>query len=218
MLTLLLEAEDDPSVEYAPDQIRDEVATFLIAGHETTALSLTYTLSLLSAHSKFREQIREEARTVLGNSPTTPRYEHVSELTDTRRVYDESLRLYPPAWAVFREANAETRLGEYRVGKGSAIIMPQWSIHRDRRYFERPETSILIAGRSKTRTRLKRTSRSPVVPMRALAASLLSRELRLRSHACCTSSKSTSSTAPSKRFSRQPLSVLQREFKQPFGP
>jgi len=140
MLALLLEAEDDPSVEYAPNQIRDEVATFLIAGHETTALSLTYTLSLLSAHSKFREQIREEARTVLGNSPTTPRYEHVSELTDTRRVYDESLRLYPPAWAVFREANAETRLGEYRVGKGSAIIMPQWSIHRDRRYFERPET------------------------------------------------------------------------------
>jgi len=138
MLTLLLEAEDDPSVEYAPDQIRDEVATFLIAGHETTALSLTYTLGLLSVHPEFREQVREEARTVLEDGPATPRHKHVSELTDTRRAYDESLRLYPPAWAVFREANTGAELGEYRVEEGSAIIMPQWSIHRDRRYFERP--------------------------------------------------------------------------------
>jgi len=137
MLALLLEAEDDPSVEYAPNQIRDEVATFLIAGHETTALSLTYALSLLSAHSGSCEQVREEARTVLGDRPETPRHEHISELTETARVYNESLRLYPPAWAIFREANADSRLDKYRVEEGSAIIMPQWSIHRDGRYFER---------------------------------------------------------------------------------
>jgi len=62
MLTMLLRAEDDPEVEYEPNQIRDEVvATFLIAGHETTALSLTYTLSLLSWHPEARERVREEA-------------------------------------------------------------------------------------------------------------------------------------------------------------
>lgn len=137
MLGLLLRAEDDPSVEYLPNQIRDEVATFLIAGHETTALSLTYTVSLLSWHPEIREQVREEANAVLGEQ--TPQYEHVKDLEYTGRVYREALRLYPPAWAIFRQASGTVRLGDYRVEGGSAIIMPQWSVHRDKRYFEDPE-------------------------------------------------------------------------------
>jgi cytochrome P450 len=138
MLSLLLSAEDDPTVEYPPNQIRDEVLTFLIAGHETTALSLTYTLSLLSAHPEVRQRVREEARSVLGDA--TPRYEHADDLPYTTRVFREALRLYPAAWAVFREANAEVRLGDYRVKDGSAMIFPQYSIHRDGRYFAAPET------------------------------------------------------------------------------
>lgn len=138
MLTMLIRAEDDPDVDYPADQIRDEVSTFLIAGHETTALSLTYTTALLSWHPEVRRRVREEAETVLGSGP--PTHDAVRELTYTQRAYREALRLYPPAWAVFRRADRKARLGEYRVDGGAAIIMPQWSIHRSDRYFDDPET------------------------------------------------------------------------------
>ena len=138
MLTLLLAREDDPEIDYPPNQIRDEVATFLIAGHETTALSLTYTQSLLAWHPEVRERVREEAREVLGEG--TPQHEHVSELEYTGRVFQEALRLYPAAWAVFRQTTDPVGLGDYRVPEDATIIMPQWSIHRDPRYFEDPGT------------------------------------------------------------------------------
>jgi cytochrome P450 len=136
MLTLLLAREDDPEVDYPPNQIRDEVATFLIAGHETTALSLTYTTTLLSWHPEVRRKVREEAREVLGDE--TPRHEHVADLEYTGRVFQEALRMYPAAWAVFRRTTEDQQLGDYRVPEGAGVIMPQWSIHRDGRYFDRP--------------------------------------------------------------------------------
>jgi cytochrome P450 len=137
MLTRLIGAEDDPDVEYPDDQIRDEVSTFLIAGHETTALSLTYTTALLSWHPGVRDRVREEAEAVLGDDP--PIHGDVRDLTYTRRAYREALRLYPPAWSVFRRADRKARLGDYRVEEGTAVIMPQWSIHRSDRYFDDPE-------------------------------------------------------------------------------
>lgn len=136
VLGLLLSAADDPSVDLPPQQIRDEVVTLLIAGHETTALGLTYASALLSWHPEARERVRAEARAVLGDD--RPRHEHAADLEYTRRVFRETLRLYPPAWAVFREASAEVRLGDYRVKEGSTLLFPQWSIHRDGRYFEAP--------------------------------------------------------------------------------
>jgi len=136
MLAMLIAAEDNPEFDLPTGQIRDEVVTFLIAGHETTALSLTYTQSLLSWHPAVRERIREEAREVIGDD--TPGYEHVADLTHTKRAFREALRLYPPAWAVFRRATDDVGLGEYRVEEGSAVVTPQWSIHRDPRYFEDP--------------------------------------------------------------------------------
>lgn len=137
MLTLLLQREDDPDVEYPPNQIRDEVATFLIAGHETTALSLTYTLALLSWHPGARRRVREEAEAVLGEEP--PGHADLADLEYTERVYREALRLYPPAWGVFRRADGDQPLGEYVVDDGAAVVVPQWSIHRDDRYFEAPD-------------------------------------------------------------------------------
>jgi cytochrome P450 len=137
MLTLLLRAEDDPDVELPDNQIRDEVATFLIAGHETTALSLTYTLSLLSWHPEARKRVRAEAKAAFDDGP--PTHDDLPSLEYTKRAYREALRLYPPAWAVFRQANGDVELGEYAIADGSAIIMPLWTIHRDGRYFEDPE-------------------------------------------------------------------------------
>jgi len=138
MVTMLIRAEENPDVDYPENQIRDEVSTFLIAGHETTALSLTYTTALLSWHPDVRDRVREEAEAVLGSEP--PSHGDVRDLTYTMRVYREALRLYPPAWAVFRRADRKARLGDYRVDEGSAIIMPQWSIHRSDRYFDDPHT------------------------------------------------------------------------------
>ncbi len=138
MLTMLLCSEENPDVEFPQNQIRDEVATFLIAGHETTALSLTYTLSLLSWHPEARERVRAEATDALGDGP--PTHDDLSELQYTKRAYREALRLYPPAWAVFRRANGTVELGEYVIEDGAAIIMPLWTIHRDGRYFEDPKT------------------------------------------------------------------------------
>lgn len=136
MLALLLRAEER-GVDMPPNQIRDEVLTFLIAGHETTALSLTYAWALLSWHPEVRERVREEARAVLGDE--TPQYRHVSDLEYTGRAFREAIRLYPPAWAVFRRTEGEVRLGDYPVPAGSSVILPQWSIHRDARYFEDPD-------------------------------------------------------------------------------
>jgi cytochrome P450 len=138
MVTMLVGAESDPDVDYPQNQIRDEVSTFLIAGHETTALSLTYTAALLSWYPDVRERVREEAVAVLDDGP--PSHGDVRDLTYTNRVYREALRLYPPAWAVFRRAERKARLGNYRVDEGSAVIMPQWSIHRSDRYFDDPLT------------------------------------------------------------------------------
>ena len=138
MLTMLLRAEGDPDVEYPDGQIRDEVATFLIAGHETTALSLTYTMSLLSWNPDARDRVRAEATEVLSGGP--PTHGDLADLEYTKRAYREALRLYPPAWAVFRRANGEVELGDYLIEDGSAIVMPLWTIHRDGRYFENPET------------------------------------------------------------------------------
>lgn len=135
MLALLLRAEAQ-GVDMPPNQIRDEVLTFLIAGHETTALSLTYTWALLSWHPEVRERVREEAREILGDE--TPQYRHVRDLDYTQRVFREAIRLYPPAWAVFRETSAEIRLGDYVIPPKASVVLPQWSIHRDPRYFERP--------------------------------------------------------------------------------
>ncbi|RNJ26808.1 cytochrome P450 [Halosegnis longus] len=138
MLTILIQREDDPDVEYPENQIRDEVATFLIAGHETTALSLTYTLALLSDNPEVRESVRTEARGVIGDGPLD--HDDVDRLPATQRAYNESLRLYPPAWGVFRQANHATDLGDYDVPDGAATIVPLWSIHRDARHFESPDS------------------------------------------------------------------------------
>ncbi|MDS0261248.1 cytochrome P450 [Haloarcula sp. S1CR25-12] len=134
MLDFLLLAEQ--SGEYPENHLRDQVVSFLIAGHETTALGTTYTQALLSWHPEVRERVRAEARDVIGDDE--PGYEHAEQLTYTGQVITEALRLYPPAWAVIRRAQGDQQLGQYVVSDGSLVIMPQWSVHRDERFFDSP--------------------------------------------------------------------------------
>jgi cytochrome P450 len=134
MLDFLMLAEQ--SGDYPENHLRDQVVSFLIAGHETTALGTTYTQALLSWHPEVRQKVRSEAREVIGDDE--PGYEHAEQLTYTGQVFTEALRLYPPAWAVIRRAQGEQQLGQYTISDGSIVIMPQWSVHRDERFFENP--------------------------------------------------------------------------------
>jgi cytochrome P450 len=136
MLDFLMLAEESGDREYPENHLRDQVVSFLIAGHETTALGTTYTQTLLSWHPEVRDRVRAEAREVIGDDD--PGYEHASDLTYTGKVFTEALRLYPPAWSVFRQADGDQLLGEYHVPDGALVLMPQWSVHRDDRYFENP--------------------------------------------------------------------------------
>ena len=137
MLDFLMLAESSGDRDYPENHLRDQVVSFLIAGHETTALGTTYTQALLSWHPEVRERVRAEAREVIGDDE--PGFEHAADLTYTGKVFTEALRLYPPAWGVFRSASGAQSLGGYTIDDGSLVIMPQWSVHRDGRYFENPD-------------------------------------------------------------------------------
>ena len=118
-------------------QLRDEVLTLFLAGHDTTALTLTWTLYLLAQHPDVEARLRAELEAVLGNRPATAADK--PNLKYAEQVIHESMRLYPPAWVVGRSALADCAIGGHSVAKGNTIIMSQWVGHRNPRYFPAPE-------------------------------------------------------------------------------
>jgi cytochrome P450 len=137
LITTMLRAEQDPEADLPPNQVRDEVLTFLFAGHETTALTLAYALWFVSANPSIAAQVRTEARNVLAGE--RPSWQHLSELGYTERVIRETLRLRPPSWGIFRQAKLDSPLGDYRIRRGDFLMLPQWTLHRDPEYFENPQ-------------------------------------------------------------------------------
>lgn len=136
LLALLLRAKDKGAIDQ--QGIRDELMTMLLAGHDTTALVLTYTFALLSAHPAIERRIHEEVDTVLeGAQPTAA---DARRLTTLRNVLQESMRLYPPVYVMFRQADRDVTMGGYDIPAGSLIMCSQWATHRDPRYFENPDT------------------------------------------------------------------------------
>ncbi|MDI1444687.1 cytochrome P450 [Polyangium sp. 6x1] len=137
LLSMLLAAEDDAGRGLSDREMRDELMTLFLAGHETTALALSYAFVLLSKNPDAEARLRAEINTVLGDAlPTT---EHLARLPFVRATILETLRLYPPAWAIGREAIEETSLAGYRIPKGTQLWISQWVNHRDARYFPEPE-------------------------------------------------------------------------------
>lgn len=132
LLAMLLSAE----AEMSDEQIRDEMLTFILAGHETTALTLTYVFDLLTRHPDAADALRSELDDVLDSRPT---FEDVFELEYTERIVEEAMRLYPPAHEIRRESVTDVTFGEYRVPAGSLIVLPTWVLHRDDRYWDAPE-------------------------------------------------------------------------------
>ena len=137
MLSMLLRFRDEEGNRISDKQLRDEVMTLLLAGHETTALALSWTWYLLSRHPEVEAKLLEELREVLGDR--APAVEDLPRLRYTEMVIKESMRLYPPAWGISREAKEECEVGGYRVPAGTQLLIVLWAMHRDPRYFKDPE-------------------------------------------------------------------------------
>jgi cytochrome P450 len=138
LLSILLHARDEQDGTGMTDrQLRDEAMTLFLAGHETTALALTYTLYLLASHPDVQDRLRKELHEVLGDRPATA--DDVPHLPFTERVVLESMRLCPPAYVLGRQAVEPCELRGYALPAGGTVIMPQWVIHRDPRFYDEPE-------------------------------------------------------------------------------
>lgn len=131
LLSMLLAAEDEETGERMSDkQLRDECVTIFAAGHETTAVSMAWTLHLLSQHPAVLAQLRTESKAVLGEDKVPPA-EAFRALPYTLQVIQESLRLYPPAWIMSRLAFADDQLGPYTIPAGGTALISPYLLHRD---------------------------------------------------------------------------------------
>jgi cytochrome P450 len=136
LLSMLLRAQDEDGSGMTDKQLRDEVMTIFLAGHETTALALTWAFYLLARNPEAEEKLAAELSEVLGGR--APTVEDLPRLRYADWVVKESLRLYPPAWGVGREALRECEVGGYRVPKGMQVLAFPWVTQRDGRWFADP--------------------------------------------------------------------------------
>ncbi len=137
LLGMLLAASDEDTSVYTPAELIDEVAGFLIAGHDTTAAALTWTLELLSRHPDVLAELEEEVDAVLGERPATAA--DVPRLGLARRCFDEALRLYPPAWGQPRQAAVDDVIGGHLIPKGTIVTLAQWVTHRHPDFWDEPD-------------------------------------------------------------------------------
>jgi cytochrome P450 len=137
LLYRLLEATDEEGNQMTDEQLRDEVITLFLAGHETTALAITYAWHLLARNPEAADRLAEEVDEVIGGE--RPGFEHARQLPYTEAVFQESMRLYPPAWAVGRQPTEDVEIGDYTIPEGAQVIMPSCLIHRDERWYDDPE-------------------------------------------------------------------------------
>ena len=124
--------------ELSMTEVQDNMTALLLAGHDTSAVALTYVWYELSRHARVRKSLVEECRNTIGTR--LPETGDTDALRRTQNVIRETLRLYPPTWAVNREATRRITLGGYEIPSGTQLLIPQWVLHRDERFWEDPET------------------------------------------------------------------------------
>src|SRR5207249_3107955 len=129
--------QDEDGSHMTDKQLRDEALTLFLAGHETTALVLTWAWYLLWQHPDAEAALAAELQQVLGGR--APTVADLPRLQYTEMVVLEAMRLSPPAYTVGREALHDCVIGGYEVPAGTTLLMSQWVLHRDPRYFDRPE-------------------------------------------------------------------------------
>ena len=138
LIDLLLQAADpETGRTMTDDEITDNLLTFITAGHETTALALAWSFDLLSRQPEYADRILAEIETVTGGGPIEP--SHIGELTYTRQVFQEVMRLYPPAPIIARVTTRPFTLAGRPVPVGSIVYVPIYAIHRHRMLWDRPE-------------------------------------------------------------------------------
>jgi len=137
LLSMLLSARDEDGSGMTDQQLRDEILTLLLAGHETTALALSWAWYLLAQHPKVEAKLVEELQSMLGGRP--PAISDLPRLRYAESIIKESMRLYPPAWNIGRQAVSDTEIGGYCVPAGTQVYLSQWAVHRDPRYYDNPE-------------------------------------------------------------------------------
>ncbi len=136
LLSLLLRARDEDGTTMTDTQVRDEAVTLFLAGHETTALVLTFALYLLAANPETQTRIGDEVERVCAGR--APALGDLEALTYTDGVVLESMRLYPPAWAIAREATRDVEIGGFAFRKGAEFVASPYVVHRDPTSFPEP--------------------------------------------------------------------------------
>ena len=139
LVSRLLSARDaDTGEPMDAQQVRDEALIFLLAGHETTSTALTFTLHLLGRHPGEQARVHDELDAVLGGRPPTAA--DLPALRHTAMAIKEAMRLYPPAYAIGRRAEAETEIGGYVIPAGSDVLVSQYATHRHPLFWPDAET------------------------------------------------------------------------------
>lgn len=133
---LLMSVDEDGGM--TDKQVRDEALTLFIAGHETTATALTWAWLLLAQHPEVESKMHAEIDSVLGDR--APTFEDIPALRYTTNVLAETMRLYPPAWAIGRMANAPLELAGYEIPQGSILLLSPYTMHRDPRWWPSPSS------------------------------------------------------------------------------
>ncbi|QLG51010.1 cytochrome P450 [Natrinema halophilum] len=137
LLSLLLAARDEDGESMSEKLVRDELMTFLLAGHETTATALTFTWFLLAQHPDVEQKLVTELNEVLNGKP--PTFEDLSDLTYTEQILREAMRLYPPVPQIPRDTTEQIELGGYSLPAGATVVACQWTVHRDGDLWESPQ-------------------------------------------------------------------------------
>jgi cytochrome P450 len=138
LLSMMLAAHDeDDGTQMTDRQLRDEVMTLFLAGHETTALTLSWAWYLLARSPEVEKRFHAELDEVLGGRP--PTLADVSRLKYSEMIAKESMRLYPPAYGVGRETIEDCEIGGFRITPKTQVFMFQWATQRDERFFPEPE-------------------------------------------------------------------------------
>ncbi len=138
LLSMLLQARDEETgAAMSDEQLRSQVLTFFLAGHETTATALTWTWYFLASHAAIRERVRAEAVAVLADRQ--PTIADVGHLHLTRMVIEEAMRLCPPIWAVPRQAVHDDEIGGYRIPARSTVALCPFVTHRHPDFWEKPD-------------------------------------------------------------------------------
>lgn len=141
LLSMLLMAQDEETgTAMTDEQVRDEALTLFLAGHETTANAMTFTWYLLSQNPEKEAKLHEELDEILNGK--TPSMEDVSKLKYTEAVFAESMRLFPPAWAIGRLSIEEHKFGDYEIPINSLVLVSPYVMQRDKRFWENADAFI----------------------------------------------------------------------------